>query len=345
MPDVFHKLSPQLGHRLEHPARDDVALDLGKPEFDLVEPGGIGRSEVQVNLRMAIQKVVDLSRLMGREVVGNHVDLFAARLVDDDVGQERDELRGCMPHGGLAEYLAGLGVERCVQRQRAVPEVLKAVSFSASRREWQHRILAIERWIDVFSSTQNTAACAGGFEIQPNDVGGLLLKVRVVGCHVAVEPLGLESVLGPRPCHHHVTDLELRSQPASAPLSRPVRRRMLSVHCKIRASRAGVSVVASCPACLLNNPASRSSRKRLLQRLINASLQSSLSRIAAQVWPASSSNISRARRASSARPLRLAARWLSSRRRIRQYDGVSMNLSSPFQLLQYTSTHLAGWPG
>jgi hypothetical protein len=37
---------PQVGHRLEHPARNDVALDLGKPEFDLVEPGGIGRSEV-----------------------------------------------------------------------------------------------------------------------------------------------------------------------------------------------------------------------------------------------------------------------------------------------------------
>jgi hypothetical protein len=35
-------------------------------------------------------------------------------------------------------------------------------------------------------------------------------------------------------------------------------------------------VLASCPTCLLNNPASRSSRNRLLQRSINASLQSSL---------------------------------------------------------------------
>src|SRR3974377_1401725 len=52
----------------------------------------------------------------------------------------------------------------------------------------------------------------------------------------------------------------------------------------MRASRAGVSVVASWPACLLNSPASRCSRNRLLQRLINASLQSSLSRIAAPVW-------------------------------------------------------------
>jgi hypothetical protein len=66
-------------------------------------------------------------------------------------------------------------------------------------------------------------------------------------------------------------------------------------------------VLASCPACRLNNPASRSSRNRLRQRSTNASLQSSLSRIAAYVWPGSSSNSIRARRASSARPLRLAA--------------------------------------
>ena len=68
MPDVLHELSPQVGHRREYTARNDVALDLGKPEFDLVEPGGIGRSEVQVNLRMSRQKVVDLSRLMATEL-------------------------------------------------------------------------------------------------------------------------------------------------------------------------------------------------------------------------------------------------------------------------------------
>src|SRR5436190_3853893 len=106
----------------------------------------------------------------------------------------------------------------------------------------------------------------------------------------------------------------------------------------MRASSAGVSVLASCPACLLNSPASRSSRNRLLQRSINTSLQSSLSRIAAQVWSASSSNISRARRASSARPLRLATRWLSSIRSASVSTMVfSMNtIILPFQLLQYT---------
>ena len=60
---------------------------------------------------------------MGREIVGYHVNLFAARLVDNDVRQKREELCRSVSSGSLAEYLTGLGVERRVQGQRAVPEV------------------------------------------------------------------------------------------------------------------------------------------------------------------------------------------------------------------------------
>src|SRR5262245_14367369 len=112
-----------------------------------------------------------------------------------------------------------------------------------------------------------------------------------------------------------------------------------SVQSRIRASNLGVSVRGPCPAWRLNSPASRSCPNRLLQRSINASLQSSLSRICAQLWPASSSNISRARRPSSARPLRLVARWLNS---IRSDSDSSIVLFMstiilPFQPLQTTS--------
>ena len=150
-----------------------------------------------------------------------------ARLVDDDVRQERDELCGSVSSGSLAEYLTGLGVERRVQGQRAVPEVFKAVPLGASRREWQHRILAVQRLNRRLLIHTEHRRMRRRVQIQPNDVGSLLLKIRIVGRHVAVQPLRLEAVLGPHPRHHHVTDLELCSQPARAPLSRPVRRRML----------------------------------------------------------------------------------------------------------------------
>jgi len=59
------------------------------------------------------------------------VDLFATWLVDHDVGEERDELRRGVPRGGLTQNLAGLGVERGVQRQGTVAEVLEAVTLES----------------------------------------------------------------------------------------------------------------------------------------------------------------------------------------------------------------------
>ena len=70
--------------------------------------------KVQVNLRMSIHKVVDLSRLMGREIVGYHVDLFAARLIGHEVAEEGDELGRSVACCGLAQHLTGLGIERRV---------------------------------------------------------------------------------------------------------------------------------------------------------------------------------------------------------------------------------------
>ena len=54
MTDVAHEFSLEVGDGSEYAARDDVALDLAEPQLDLVEPRGVGRSEVQMNLRMRL---------------------------------------------------------------------------------------------------------------------------------------------------------------------------------------------------------------------------------------------------------------------------------------------------
>src|SRR5262249_57126677 len=45
--DVPHELSAQIGGGGEDATGDDVALDPGEPQFDLVEPGRVSRREVQ----------------------------------------------------------------------------------------------------------------------------------------------------------------------------------------------------------------------------------------------------------------------------------------------------------
>jgi hypothetical protein len=51
-----------------------VALQLGEPPLDLADPGGVGRGEVQLDAGMGEQPLVDHGRLVGGQVVADHVD-------------------------------------------------------------------------------------------------------------------------------------------------------------------------------------------------------------------------------------------------------------------------------
>ncbi len=59
MTDVAHELARQVLDQGEDPTGNDVALDLGEPEFDLIEPRGITRREVQMQFGMSGQKLLD----------------------------------------------------------------------------------------------------------------------------------------------------------------------------------------------------------------------------------------------------------------------------------------------
>jgi hypothetical protein len=102
--DVSHELALQIKDRSEYTSCDDIALDLAEPQLDLIQPRRIGRSEVQVNFRMHCQKVQDRFALVSREVVGDHMNLLAARLINHNVGEERDEFGRGVPRSGFAEY-------------------------------------------------------------------------------------------------------------------------------------------------------------------------------------------------------------------------------------------------
>jgi len=103
-------------------------------------------------------------------------------------------------------------------------------------------------------------------------------------------------------------------------------------------------VLASCPACLLNSPAAalpKSLAPAIDKRIITVQLVANRGPCMACL----EQQHQRARRASSARPLRLAARWLSSIRSASVSTMVfSMNtIILPFQLLQSTRANRRAW--
>jgi hypothetical protein len=222
MTDVFHEFSLKVGHRGEDPAGNDIAFDFGKPEFDLIEPGRVSGSEVQMHARVPFQELLDALGLVGREVVGDDVDLFAARLIDDDVSQEGDELSRRMSACSLAQHFAGFGIEGGVEGQCAVPVVLEAMPFGSPWGQRQHRIFAIECLNSGLFIDAEDSGVLRRMQIQTDDVCRFGLEVRIVGGHVALDPMGLQSMFAPDSRDHHVRDVQRLGKLARAPLGGPV---------------------------------------------------------------------------------------------------------------------------
>ena len=52
--DITHEFATEIGGGGEDAARDHIAFNLAKPEFDLIEPGGIGGGEMHLDARVIV---------------------------------------------------------------------------------------------------------------------------------------------------------------------------------------------------------------------------------------------------------------------------------------------------
>src|ERR1700731_3282095 len=77
--DVAYQLAGQVLNRGEYPARNNIALKLGEPVFDLVEPGRVGRRVVEVQSGVRREELLHPRGLMSRQVVRDNMHLLAAR--------------------------------------------------------------------------------------------------------------------------------------------------------------------------------------------------------------------------------------------------------------------------
>ena len=64
--DVANELTREVTHRTEYATCNDISLDSREPELHLVEPRGIGRSEVELYVGMLLKKAGDLPGLVRR---------------------------------------------------------------------------------------------------------------------------------------------------------------------------------------------------------------------------------------------------------------------------------------
>lgn len=112
MTNIAHQFLAEVLDRGKDASGNDIALDLREPQFNLVEPRGIRRREMQVHRRMGLQKLGDPTGLVGREVIGDHVQLLTGGLMGHQVCQKGDELFRGVPVRCLAQHFPCLGIER-----------------------------------------------------------------------------------------------------------------------------------------------------------------------------------------------------------------------------------------
>src|SRR5262249_5326703 len=115
--------------RREDTAGEQVAFDCRKPEFYLIEPRGVRRRKVQMQARIRVEARLDVFRLVRGQVIDDDVDLRPPRLRGHDVAETFHKGIAGVAWHRLADDLARPRVERRVQRERAVPVILKAVAL------------------------------------------------------------------------------------------------------------------------------------------------------------------------------------------------------------------------
>ena len=113
--DVADELSRQIGFGSEDSSSNDMALNFGKPDFDLIEPARIGRSVMNPNGRIGVEELENAFGFMCAQVVSHDVNLFARRLTGDDLAQKVDKFDAGMPSRRLTDDVAGASIQRCIQ--------------------------------------------------------------------------------------------------------------------------------------------------------------------------------------------------------------------------------------
>src|ERR1700728_4258161 len=147
---------------------------------------------MQVQLGMLGQKLCYPLGLMRREVVGDNMDLPAFGFQRNDLAEKGHKLLGGMVGGGLTQDFAAFGVQRSIERERAMPIVLEAVAFGSPRAKRQHRVEAVERLDGGLLIDAKYCGALRRIDVQPDHVGGLTLEVRISGGQVALQPMGLK---------------------------------------------------------------------------------------------------------------------------------------------------------
>ena len=216
--DIASDLAGEVGFGGKDAAGDQIALNFGEPDFDLIEPGRVGRCVVELKVGMGGEELRHGLGLVRRKIVGDDVDLLALGLRGDHICEKRRRTpRWC----GAGWFCPGPVRWKPRGRRRA----RECRGGNTQSRGARHARAKGQNWIQPIKSLNGAlfihaehGRVGRRLEIEPNNVGRLGLEGRIVADHVMTPPERLQTGLGPHPSDPHVTDAQLGGELAGTPM-------------------------------------------------------------------------------------------------------------------------------
>src|SRR5438046_10494303 len=145
------------------------------------EEGRMGRGEVKLHARMLCEELSNRLRFMSGEVVDNDMNLLPRRAQGYDFIQESKEITTAVPGRGFSVHPAGFGVQRGIERKRAMAVVLEPMRPGASRRRRQHGdepIPSLDRGLLVDAEDRGVLR---RIQVQSENIGRFAFELGKIG--------------------------------------------------------------------------------------------------------------------------------------------------------------------
>ena len=290
----------ELGDGSERGAVQRLSLQDREPDFDLVEPGGPRRREVETHVRMTFEPAI-VPGLVGVQVVEDDMD-GRIRVCGDDVVHEVEELDAPPALLVRGRHLAGGHFESGKQGRCAIALVI--VTMSGQRppvRKLQIALGALQRLDRGFFVNADDDRVLGRCQVEPDHIGGLGDELGIVALAPGLAPGEVDLLPAqeaPGPAARARRPVRLQSR-ATIPARESGRRRTFQD--SQNASSRPVSLVyfgAGPGRGLSAKPAKPSRANRPRQVLTVRGIVPSARAIERVEWPSSASKTIRARNAS-----------------------------------------------
>ena len=144
---MFNKLVNlryQFFHTSECSSTDGLLSDSVEPDLDLIEPGGISGSEVNMVSGVKRQPILNSLMFMGGVVIDDEMDIKVFGHVSFNIFEKAEVFLMTMAFSALGKNLASSDIKGCKKSCCSMPDVIMSHALDISQTHGQDGLCAIE---------------------------------------------------------------------------------------------------------------------------------------------------------------------------------------------------------